>query len=128
MSTDSLSHLWNSDLHYLQLGVLFPEDGCNQIILDWEELEEEDELSPFESPSRTPILSEPKQRSDNQKKLFPLRDAEQAWGELSVVLTAFAHVVGCTKEQYELVWPGQSSVQDEVRWSFQTKEFVTERM
>jgi len=124
-----MSRMFDGEQHWLEPGEYFG-DGATQVVSGWEELEEEDVLSPFESPSLTPVLrdTEHKWATPEYNKRFPLRKQEQAWGSLSVILTAFAHVAGITKKQYQHVWPGQGSVKGEVKWSFQTDEFITERM
>ena len=128
-TTNKLSGIFDGEQHWVLPGELFPENGASQIIDGFEELEEEDELSPFESPSQTPLLRETERaRSDLYKKRFPLARTEQAWGCFSIALTAFANIAEISKKQYQYVWPGQGSVQGEVRWSFATDEHITERM
>ena len=128
-TTNKLSGIFDGEQHWFLPGELFPEDGATKIIDGFEELEEEEELSPFESPSQTPILRETgRARSDLDKKRFPLADTEQAWGCFSIALTAFANIVEISKKQYQHVWPGQGSDQGEVRWSLATDEHITERM
>ena len=130
--TDKLSAIWDGEQHWFEPGVLFPEDGATMTIDGFEELDEEDELSPFESPSRTPILrdtrSDKKWDTEAYHTRFPLARTEQAWGSFSIALTAFATIAEISKKQYQHVWPGQGSVKDEVRWSFTTDEHITERM
>lgn len=128
--TDKLSLIWDGEQHWLQPGVLFSEEGAAQVIDGFEELEEEDILSPFESPSRTPILRDTKHAWDTEayRRKFPLRRMEQAWGSLSVCLTAFATIAEIDKKQYEHVWPGIGSERGRVKWSFATEEHITERM
>lgn len=128
-TTNKLSAIFDGEQHWFEPGELFPTNGATKMIDGFEELEEEEELSPFESPSQTPILRETgRARSDLDKKRFPLADIEQAWGCFSIALTAFANIVEISKKQYQHVWPGQGSDQGEVRWSFATDEHITERM
>lgn len=125
-TTDKVSLIFDGEQHWFEPGELFPTDGASQIIEGFEELEEEEELSPFESPSQTPILRETRTVKDDPR--FPLARTEQAWGAFSIALTAFANIAEFSKKQYQHVWPGQGSVKDEVRWSFTTDEHITERM
>lgn len=126
---EKLSDIWDGETHYFEAGVLFPEDGAAHIIIGFEELEEEDVLSPFESPSRTPILHQTRrERSALDQKRFPLADVEQAWGAFSIALTAFAIIAEISKKQYQHVWPGIGSEPGVVKWSFTTDEHITERM
>lgn len=129
-TTDKLSAIFDGEQHWFLPGELFPETGASQIIDGFEELEEEEDLSPFESPSQTPILRDTVRTWDTDKyrERFPLARTEQAWGCFSIALTAFATIAEISKKQYQHVWPGQGSVKDEVRWSFTTDEHITERM
>lgn len=128
--TDKLSLLWDGEQHWLEPGGLFLDDGSAHVIDGFEELEEEDVLSPFESPSRTPILRDTSFGWDTEeyRRKFPLRRAEQSWGSLSICLTAFATIAEVSKKQYEHVWPGIGSERDRAKWSFMTEEHITERM
>lgn len=129
-TTDKLSTIFDGEQHWFLPGELFPETGATKIIEGFEELEEEDELSPFESPSQTPILRDTARPwdTDSYRQRFPLARTEQAWGTFSIALTAFANIAEFSKKQYQHTWPGQGSVKDEVRWSFATDEHITERM
>lgn len=125
----ALSGIWDGELHWMKLDEHFMSTGCWMVVDDWEELEEEDELSPFESPSLTPVLRYTGvPLPHNLDEMFPLRGAEQAWGSLSVVLTAFAKVAEVEKKQFEHVWPGQGSTKREVKWSFQATDPISERV
>lgn len=125
MSDVSLSGIWDGEYHLLEPDVHFPSDGARMVIDGWEELEEEDVLSPFESPSREPILRRTgDDRSELDKKRFPLRDTEQAWGSLSVVLGALSRVVEMPRKQYQNI----NHQNKTVSWSFQADEFLTERL
>ena len=125
----TLGSLWDGEQHWLEPGEYFGDQGSTLVIDGWEELEEEDVLSPFESRSLKPILKETALKWDTPEhnKKFPLRKTEQSWGSLSIILTAFARVAGVDKKQYQHVWP-ESGSKSEVKWSFQTDEFITERM
>lgn len=125
MSTISLSGIWDGEYHLLEPDEHFPSSGAKMVIDGWEELEEEDVLSPFESPSREPILRETgSPRSEIDRQRFPLRDTEQAWGSLSVVLGALSRVVEMPRKQYQNI----NHKTNEVSWSFQTDDFLTERL
>ncbi|AWY04525.1 hypothetical protein SEA_KRAMPUS_70 [Microbacterium phage Krampus] len=127
---EKLSAIWDGEQHWFELGVLFPATGAAQTIIGFEDLEEEEELSPFESPSRTPILHNTAHSWDNERyrERFPLQRAEQAWGAFSISLTAFATIAEIDKKQYQHVWPGIGSEPGVVKWSFTTDEHITERM
>ena len=129
-TTDKLSAIFDGEQHWFLPGELFPETGALQIIDGFEELEEEEELSPFESPSQTPILRDAVRpwETEEYRERFPLARTEQAWGRFSIALTAFATIAEISKKQYQHVWPWQDPVKDEVRWSFTTEEHITERM
>jgi len=125
MSEVSLSGIWDGERHLLEPDVHFPSDGARMVIDGWEDLEEEDVLSPFESPSREPILRETgSPRSELAQKRFPNAPMEQAWGSLSIVLTALAKVVGVDKKQYQNI----DHKNDTITWSFQADESLTERL
>lgn len=126
MSAVSLSGIWDGEYHLLTPDEHFPSDGARLVIDGWEELEEEDVLSPFESPSREPILRETGADWDTPKyrERFPMRGAEQAWGSLSVILGALSRVVEMPRKQYQNV----NHTTNEVTWSFQSDEFLTERL
>ena len=129
-TTDKLSAIFDGEQHWFLPGELFPETGALQVIDGFEELEEEEELSPFESPSQTPILRDTVRlwETEEYRERFPLARTEQAWGRFSIALTAFATIAEISKKQYQHVWPWQDPVKDEVRWSFTTEEHITERM
>lgn len=123
--TISLSGIWDGEKHLLEPDVHFPSDGARDVIDGWEELEEEDDLSPFESPSRDVVLrTTGSPRSDLDRKRFPMADTEQAWGALAVALTALATIVGVDKKQYQEI----DHKTNTHNWSFQTGEFLTERL
>lgn len=121
----SLSGVWDGKRHLLEPDVHFSSEGARLVIDGWEELEEEDVLSPFESPSREPILRMTgSPRSDNDRKRYPNADAEQAWGGLSITLTALAKVMGVDKKQYQNI----DHKENTVTWSFQCDESFLERL
>lgn len=123
--TISLSGVWDGEKHLLEPNVHFPSDGARDVIDGWEELEEEDVLSPFESPSRDVVLrSTGSPRSDLDRKRFPMADAEQAWGALAVALTALATILEVDKKQYQEI----DHKTNTHNWSFQIGEFLTERL
>ena len=123
MST--LSGIWDGEYHLLEPDVHFPADGARMVIDGWEDLEEEDVLSPFESPSREVVLRETgSYRSPANLKRFPLLATEQAWGSLSIVLTALSQVLEMPKKQYENL----NHKDNIVTWSFQADEPFTERL
>lgn len=124
--TDKLSAIWDGEEHWFEPGELFAESGATLVIDGFEELDDEEELSPFESPAQTPILRETRTIKDDPR--FPLQRTEQAWGALSVALSAFAAIAEVDKKQYQHVWPGQGSERGMVKWSFTTTEHITERM
>lgn len=119
----TLGGIWDGERHLLNPDEHFPTTGAYLVIDGWEEQEEEDVLSPFESPSVEPILRDTQQHADPR---FPNRPAEQAWGALSVCLTAFANIAGIRKDQY------QENQHDEKTtttvWSFHAKEALGERI
>lgn len=121
----TLASLWDGELHWLdpQDGY-FPTTGAAQIIYGWEELEEEDILSPFESPSVEPLLRDT--GSPNPDPRFPQASLEQAWGTLSIHLTALATILGTPKKQYQHV--NHNTKPATSTWSFQSESFVTERL
>jgi hypothetical protein len=121
----NLSAMFDGEEHWLELDEHFLSDGATKVIDGWEELEEEDVLSPFESPSATPILRDTGRAPDPR---FPHAQAEQAWGAFSISLTALANICQFEKKQYQHVYPGQKSEYGEIKWSFQTNEFINERM
>lgn len=125
----SLSGMFDGQQHWLEPDEYFPSTGATLVVDGWEELEEEDVLSPFESPSVEPILRETgREYSERYNQQFPLRATEQAWGALSVQLTALCSILGVSKKQYQHIWPGQGSTPDDIKWSFMTDEPFTERL
>lgn len=123
--TASLSFLWDGEKHELEPGDQFNEDGATLVIDGWEEQEEEDVLSPFESPSRTPILRDTGMVvSERYSERFPFRKLEQAWGSLSVNLGALATILGIERKQYQEVDHKNKTV----AWTFQATEGITERL
>jgi hypothetical protein len=69
-----------------------------------------------------PRLRDTHTRKDDPR--FPNARMEQAWGSLSIILTAMSYIVGVDKKQYQVVDHQNKTVS----WTFQTTEFVTERM
>ena len=126
--TEKLSRMFDGELHWLEPGEYFPTNGVDLRIKGWEIGEEEDILSPFESPTQEPILEQGWKRSEELQKLFPMADTEQAWGALSINLSCLATIMGFTKKQYQHVWPGPGAVQGQIKWSFQTDQPITERL
>lgn len=121
----NLSGIWDGERHLLDPDVHFPKDGARDVIDGWEELEEEDILSPFESPSRHVRLRiTGSERSDLDRKRFPMADTEQAWGALSVSLTALAMILDVGKKQYQEI----QHTTNTHNWSFQTDDTFTERL
>jgi len=120
MST--LGGIWDGEEHRLDPEDYFKSTGATLVIDGWEEDEEEDVLSPFESPTLIPVLRDTATREPDPR--FPNARLEQAWGSLSVVLTAMAYIVGVEKKQFQLVDHKNGTM----GWSFQTTEFITERM
>lgn len=120
MST--IGGLWDGEEHFLEPGEYFQDTGATLVLDGWEEDEEEDVLSPLESATRIPVLRDTQTRNPDPR--FPNAAAEQAWGALSITLTAMAYIVGVEKKQYQLV----NHKDKTSRWNFQTTEFVTERM
>lgn len=121
---DSLASLWDGEQHWLELGEFFPETGARMVIDRWEEDEEYDVLSPFESPTLIPILRETgDKRSDEYWAKFPMQRTEQAWGSLSITLTALSMILGVSKKQYQHHnYKAQTN-----HWSF-ISEPLTERL
>ena len=121
-----MSRIWDGETHWLEPDDLFCSEGSTLVIRELEELDEEEDLSPFEPPSRTAILIETRNIEDDPR--FPNARAEQSWGALSIALTAFANIAEIDKKQFQHVWPGIGAVKDKVKWSFTTNEHITERM
>lgn len=121
----SLAGIWDGERHLLEPGEYFLDTGARYVIDSWEEDEEEDILSPFESPTMIPLLRETgSPRSDLDRQRFPMHDTEQAWGSLSIGLTALAMILDETKKQYQEINHQNNSH----AWSFQSDEFVIERL
>ena len=120
----TLGGLWDGERHLLEPeDGQFPAEGATWVIDGWDEDEEEDVLSPFESATLIPRLRDTRDPKLDSPK-FPNSRLEQAWGTLSVTLTAMASIVGVDKKQYQEVDVKNNTV----GWSFQTAEFITERM
>lgn len=123
--SESLASLWDGETHWLEPGEHFPEEGARLVIDGWEQDEEEDVLSPFETPTLIPLLRETgDQRSEEYWAKFPLQRTEQAWGSLSIQMTALATILGVAKKQYQ----HNDYETKTVRWSFTSDEFLTERL
>lgn len=122
--SDSLAALWDGERHLLESGEHFPTTGARLIIESWEQDEEEDILSPFESPSRTPMLLETGEQDEEYWAKFPMKGTEQAWGALSMSLTALSTILGVGKKQYQET----NYETKKTLWSFQSAEFITERL
>lgn len=121
--TAALAHMFDGERHLFDLADgYFPETGATLVIDGWEEDEEEDVLSPFESATLIPVLRETRTIKDDPR--FPLSRLQQAWGGLSIQLTALCYIIGVQKKQYEEV----NHKEDTRNWSFQMDEFVTERL
>ena len=121
MST--LASMFDGERHTFDLeDGYFPPTGATLVIDGWDEEEEEDVLSPFESASLVPVLRDTGSLRDDPR--FPDRELEQAWGALSVTLTALAQILGVGKKQYQEIDHQNKTV----AWSFQTDDFVTERL
>lgn len=118
----NLSEIWDGEVHYFQPGEDFPDDGARLIVAGWEDLDQEEALSPFESPSVAPVIRETGDVARDTRR--PLAGTEQAWGSLSVKLTSFSRIIGAPKDQYQLI----NHRDNIVRWSFQTKDFYAERV
>lgn len=121
--TVELAHIWDGERHELEPGAYFVPEGSTLVLDGWEEDEEEDILSPFESPTLIPVLRDTRDPKLDSPK-FPNSRLEQSWGSLSVVLGAMATIVGVERKQYQEV----DRKNNTTAWSFQTTEFVTERM
>lgn len=121
----SMSGMFDGELHWLEPDEYFPSTGATLVVDGWEELEEEDVLSPFESASQMPILRETGvDRGEAYRAKFPLQQTEQAWGSLSVQLGALCTILDVPKKQYQHVDPNTN----QSRWSFQTDEPISERL
>lgn len=126
MANIELSRIWDGEEHLFTPGEDFRAEGATLIVVGYEELEEEEELSPYESPSRRPILHDTRPAVwDRDADRFPLAPTEQAWGSLSLTLTALAQILEIKKHQYQLVPPFGPG---EHCWSFRTDEPITERL
>lgn len=117
----TLGGVWDGERHLLEPGEHFAE-GAYLVVDGFEEQEEEDVLSPFESPSVEPILREARAHPKDER--FPLRDKEQAWGALSTTLSAFAAIVEAPKDQYQ----ENNHATGETLWSFKTKQPLGDRI
>ena len=117
-----LSEIWDGTKHDLEPDVHFCSTGCTLVIDGYEELEEEEPRSPFELPSKAPVLKETRTRDYDPR--FPNRPLEQAWGCLSVNLTAFAMLAEVNKEQYQ----ENNHSTGEIRWTFMSKRELAERI
>jgi hypothetical protein len=119
----TLGGLWDGEEHQLDpADGYFPETGASLVLDGWDEDEEEDVLSPFESPTLIPRLRDTRTAKDDPR--FPNARLEQAWGSLSVVLTALSRVLESPKKQYENI----NHKANTVTWSFQAEEPLTERL
>lgn len=120
MST-TLGGLWDGERHLLEPGEHFLTTGCTLVVLGYEELEEEDVLSPFESASQTPKLLDTGHVADPR---FSQRETEQAWGSLSTILTSFAAIAEMPKKQYQ-----ENDVTNNTTvWSFTAEDNYSERI
>lgn len=120
----TLGGIWNGEKHLLEPGEHFPEEGAYLVVVGWEEQEEEDVLSPFESATVEPILKHTQTYPDDPR--FPNRNVEQAWGSLSVALGAFAEIAGIRREQYQENRHDNKTVTR--MWTFQAKQELGERI
>jgi len=123
-----LSEIFDGELHWLEIDDQFPNSGASLVIDGFEEGEEEDVLSPFESPTQEPILRETYERTDKNIEMFPLGRAAQAWGALSTTLTALSYIMEFGKHQYQHTHPDPQIKGGEVRWSFKTDTHVSDRL
>lgn len=121
--SEPLSLIWDGETHWMEVGEHFLDSGAELYIERWEEDEEEDVLSPFESPTMIPVVSSIHNEREEYHKMFPLAKTEQAWGSLSINMTAMATIVGINKKQYQ----HNNHLTKESSWSFTSEEFVTER-
>jgi len=121
----SISGMFDGEQHMFDpADGYFPDTGATLVIDGWEEDEEEDILSPFESATLIPVLRDTGRPSARQDELFPHRHLEQAWGSLSITLTALSYILDISKKQYQHV----NHENGTMGWSFQLEEFLTERL
>jgi len=118
----TLGGIWDGGRHLLTPGEHFPEDGAYLVIDKFEEQEEEDILSPFESPSVDPVLRDTQYLPATMR--LPMQEVGQAWGALSSALSAFANIANVRKDQFQ----ENNHATGETLWSFQTKQELGERI
>jgi hypothetical protein len=122
--SQTLGGLWDGELHYLEPDEFFPSTGAPFIIAGWEDEEEEDVLSPFESPTVVPLLQETGDiHGEDYYKSFPTRRAEQAHGALTIYMNALGNILEVSKKQYQV----NDHENHTTRWTFQS-DFLTERL
>ena len=117
---EPLSALFDGERHLLEPDEHFSSEGSSLIMVGFEALED-DELSPFESALEPIFQDKPASYKYDNKPVNA--DLEQSWGSLSIQLSAFANVCGFQKKQYQENVHGEPPM-----WSFQTDEFISERM
>jgi len=118
-----LSAIFDGERHEFVPGEDFPDTGAAQVVIDWAEIEEDGELSPFESAAYDPILKDTRDPKLDDPR-FPNSRTEQAWGTLSIALSAFCQIAEIDKESAQRI-NHEAGI---TRFTFETKEHVTERM
>lgn len=99
-----LKDLFDGETHYLVPGedFVYP---CVKQIVDWETLEEEEPLGPYESPALAPVFGAdwPQNLGAGLKDPVWVQKTEmaQAWGSMSVSMTTLVRIVEGAKEQYQ---------------------------
>jgi hypothetical protein len=91
----SLSALWDGELHQLTPGEHF--NQAPRVVLELEEVEEEEPLDPYETPSQVAMVTE----TGSGRKLLPDEEFSQGFGTLSMQLHALAMLLGGTREQFQ---------------------------
>lgn len=93
-----LSELFDGEMHFLKPDEDFS-TASHGYVADWEEIDEEEDLDPYETAILVPVL---RRRPAVYPNGEPEGWAEQrAWGSLSVKMGSLAAVLGFKREQYQ---------------------------
>lgn len=102
--TVRLADLFDGKIHWLEPTVDFSWPVDLEVV-DWEELDEEDELDDYETPACEPVLRKDRSKTSGTSK-WP-EDAQirshigQGWSSFAVAMSAVMKCIGGDKLQYQ---------------------------
>lgn len=102
--TVPLSQIFDGQMWMFVPGVDFSWP-CDQEVVDWEELDEDEPLDDYETPACIAVLSTNRGATSGTAK-WPEADQikhaiGQGWSSFSVGMSALMHIVGGDKDQYQ---------------------------